>query len=935
VLTPLALFSFKNPQPAGQYTFHHLTTKNGLPQNTIYTITQDEDSYIWIGTDQGLVRFDGSKFQHFNKANTQHIKNNSITALFTAHDGTLWVGTFGGGVTLYDYKSNTFSSYSSQNGLANDFIWAITQDRENNIWLGTVGGGLIRFNEKRFKSFTTKNGLSDNIVNTILQDHKGNLWIGTENGLNQLEPGNPGNTPEFKVYTTKHGLADNKVMSLLEDRRGVLWIGTINGLTAIKSRHTATYTTRHGLSNNLVRSIHEDREGNIWAATDGGLDRISRKNRFSRSEMKIDSFDMGDRHSGNSLMRIFEDREGNLWIGSSGQGLTVLHRRKLLTYTKENGLAQDYIKAIFQDQNNALWIGTNGGGLNRVKDEKIRVFNTQNGLAGNFVNSICSGADKNIWIGTNKGLTLYEPGGENFTTYTVKDGLASDSIRVLYEDHSGALWIGTYGGGLNRFNKNDKTFRTFSTGHGLSNNFVLSITEDKDHNLWVGTNKGLNLVKENTIKSYTKKDGLSDHTIYDIYADSRGVLWIATNGGGLNRFNEGQFSHYTTEAGLLSNVIYRIIRDNKGNLWMSSNKGIFSVSIRELEHMAKSDRSYLNCRYFGEEDGMKSAVCTGGFQPAGIKTKSGHLYFPTIKGIVVVDPGSDTFNTVEPPVFIERIVVDGVTRAKRVKRISNSSTIASMFQNIDDTLVLPPGTNEIKITFAALSFTAPRKVKFRYRLKGHDAKWIETHSREQVVYSNLPPGQYTFEVTACNDDGLWNSKRTAAVFIISPPFHHTLGFYLLLASVLTLAGLWLYRLPERRSRKKAEEDEKYRASTLTTPKIRMYARKLTKLMEEKKPYLDPELNAEKLAGSLGISKKYLSQVINQQFNMNFKNFVNQYRVEEAKKKLLDPREQDFVLLKIALDAGFNSKSVFNEAFKKFTGMSPSEYRKKEGEKVRG
>ncbi len=906
LIQPPHLFPFKNLQAMDQYITHQLTTINGLPQNTIYDIAQDKDGYIWIGTDEGVVRFDGIKFDHFNKVNTKNIKNNSITALFVAHDGTLWMGTFGGGVTRYDYKEKTFSSYTTQNSLSNDFIWTITQDREKNIWMGTVGGGIIRFKNNQFQSFTTKEGLSNNIINAICEDHKGYLWIGTENGLNRLKDSN------IKIYTTKDGIADNNVMSLFEDSKGVLWIGTINGLTALKSNKFTTYTTSRGLPNNLVRAILEDRDRNLWIATDRGLSRICPSDRFPRNKVQIKPFGSGDEQYTNSFMKIFEDREDNLWFGTSGQGLTILHHRKLLSYTVENGLTRDYIKPIFQDRTGAMWIGTNGGGLNVIKEGKIYAYTMENGLGSNFINSICADEKNNIWIGTSKGLSLYKYKEDTFLTYvkTKENRLSADSIRVLYEDFSGNLWIGTHGGGLNRFDIKEKKFYPFTTNNGLSNNFVLSITEDKNNNLWIGTNKGLNRLKNNTFKSYTREDGLSNDMIYDIYPDSKGALWIGTNGGGLNRFKEEKFTYFTTESGLHTNVIYKIIEDSKGNLWMSSNKGIFTVSLKELNQMARGKRSFLSCKYFGEEDGMKSAVCTGGFQPAGSKTTNGTLWFPTIKGIVKMDPKTITFNTVEPPVFIERFLVDGMSR------------------KITESLKFPATTSEIKVSFTALSFTAPRKVRFRYRLKGYNDKWVETHSREQVVYSDLPPGQYTFEVTACNNDGLWKTKRTASVFTIKPPFYETFWFYLIVASVVAFGVFWFYHLHERRIKRKAEKDRKYEASTLTPGKSRMYSQQLLKLIKEEKPFLDPDLSAVKLAESLGISKKHLSQVINQQFHLNFKNFINKYRVEEAKKKLLDPREQQFVIFKIALDVGFNSKSVFNEAFKKFTGMSPSEYRKK-------
>ena len=900
--------------PSDAYISHYLTSQNGLPQNTIYAVTQDSDGYIWIGTDEGVVRFDGIKFQHFNKLNTKHIKNNSITSLFVAHDGTLWIGTFGGGITLYHPKEKTFTSHTTQNGLSNDFIWTITEDREQNILLGTVGGGLIRFKDNRFDSFSTAHGLSNNIVNAIFEDHTNTLWIGTENGLDQL---NPDST--IKVYTTRNGLADNNIMAVREDNRGILWIGTANGLTAIRGDTFITFTTRDGLSNNLVRAIHQDKQGNLWIATDGGLNRIVKGDRFPAT-VGIEPFgSTGDRVA-NSLMTIFEDREENLWIGSSGDGLTILHQRKLRTLTVKDGLARHYTKAVFQDAGGTVWIGTNGGGLNRLKDGNIKTYTTDHGLGGNFINSICGDEQGNLWVGTGRGLSLYNPGKDAFFTYPRQDGLPSNAIHALYHDHAGNLWIGTYGGGLIRFHKKDNTFFTYTVQNGLSNNFILSIAEDGENRLWVGTNKGLNRLENDKIKTYTRADGLSDDIIYDIYPGPGGVLWLGTNGGGLNRFDykNGTFTHYTRENGLLSNVISRVIEDGGGNLWMSSNQGICTVSIRELNFMAAGKRSYLNWKFFGEADGMESPVCSGGFQPAGMKTRDGRLWFPTIKGIVVIDPRTIKYNRVEPPVFIERLVVDGVTRLSHISIMSPLRGQPIRF---------PSDTEKIKISFTALSFTAPRKVRFRYRLKGYNDNWFETGSREQVEYSDLPPGRYTFEVIACNNDGLWNTRRTTAKFVIKHPFHETIGFYLIVVLVLILGGLWLFRLPERRAKQKMEEDRKYEASTLTPAKVRTYSHKLVKLMEEDKQYLDPDLSAAALAESLGISRKHLSQVINQQFHLNFKNFVNRYRVEEAKKRLLDPKEQDFVLLKIALDVGFNSKSVFNEAFKKFTGMSPSEYRK--------
>ncbi|MCP4216259.1 MAG: helix-turn-helix domain-containing protein [bacterium] len=907
----LPSYCYENRRPADRYISHRLTTRDGLPQDTVYDIAQDKDGYIWIGTDVGLVRYDGINYIYYTRSNTKELLNNSITALLAARDGTIWIGTFGGGITLYKEKS--FYSYSSKNGLPNDFICIIVQDAAGFIWLGTNGGGLIRYKNEQFDVFTTADGLSSNIIHSLADDHKGNLWVGTKSGLNRI------NASAISTYATG-GIADHKVMAVFPDSMGILWVGTVNGLMAFKGNKTVRFTTANGLSNNIIRSLFEDGLGNFWIATDAGLNRIDarHRSRLIREDIEIEPFSFEYGGTPNSLMRMFEDREGNLWIGSTGAGLNILHHRKLRSYGTANGLAHNYIKAVYQDSAGAMWIGTNGGGLNCMKGGTMRTFNTADGLAGNFVNSITADKTDTLWVGTDRGLSRYRDGA--FTTFSKTQGLAGESIRVLHCDRAGTLWLGTYGGGLIRFDEKKNSFTAFTTREGLSDNFVLCISEDNGGTLWIGTNKGLNSFKDGTIRKYTETDGLSGQMVYDILPDrepgqGRGaVLWIGTADGGLNYFKDGVFTGFTSRNGLFSNTIYRIIKDNKEDLWMSSNKGIFTVPMRELHQMLRGKRWYLNCTHLEETDGMKSAVCTGGFQPAGIKTVNGHLWFPTLQGVVVLDPQTLVYNTVEPPVLIERILVDGMTRHK------------------GELLELPGASETVKITFTGLSFTSPRKVRFRYRLKGGHDDWRETVSR-WAEYSRLPPGDYTFEVKACNNDGVWSSKAASVVFRIQSTFFQGFWFYFLVALVLTGAGAWYYWRPAGAYRQEeAEQEQKYQASSLVTPKARMYSRKLVQLMEQEKPYLDAELTSAGLAETVGISRKHLSQVINQQFNMNFKNFLNKYRVEEAKKKLVDPAEQDFVLLKIALDVGFNSKSVFNEAFKKFTGMTPSQYRKKEAEK---
>ncbi len=903
------------------YIHHIWTTKDGIPQNTIYSIVQDSHGYIWIGTDGGLARFDGLEFKLFNKSNTPAIKNDSITSLFISSDKTLWIGTYGGGITLH--KGNHFLSPSSLE--PHYFIQSITEDQDKNIWIGTIGGGILLFKDNLFSSITEEDGLSSNIVSSVFADTKGKLWIGTTNGLDCLEHG------EFTTYTANDGLLGNNIRTIFGDSKANLWIGTTQGINKIKNRtgdlkrkRFLSITTKEGLSDNYIRSISEDRHGSIWIATSRGLNRV-------RQDNEIEHFTSLDGLSDNSLLSVYEDKWGNIWIGTSGGGLNALRDGKFSFYTTKDGLSSNYVKAIYEDADGSLWIGTNGAGLNRYKNGTFDLYTESDGLSSNNIESLCGDDKGNLWIGTPNGLNRFNENG--FQTFTSRDGLSNTSIKTLFCDSKGVLWIGTFGGGLNRFQNG--RFQVFERTRGLSNNFVLSINEDPEGALWVGTNRGLNRFKNNRFEVFTMQDGLSGDRIMDIYVDADGVLWLATDGGGLNRFKNGQFTDIKTEIQEFSNnMIYRIIEDARSKLWLSSNQGIFSISRRDLNRCADGKTDSIYPYHFQEADGLKTSVCTGGFQPAGWKTKQGKIWFPTLKGIATIDLGRVALRVEELP---EPIGPEQPTAP--VPMVSYVVVVREQPVVIDKVLVndeavdmrenqFPANTEKVELHFKLLNYTAPDKVVFRYRLVGHDDRWRDISGGNKVVYRNLPAGRYTFRLLCRNIYGDWIYQGDSYSFYIRQRFYQSFWFYFLVATILALAILLIPKWLEIKAKQRQEETEKYKSSSLTEKQSESFLRKCLTLMETEKPYLDPNLSLAALAQQLGCSKENLSQVINEQTDLNFKNFLNKYRVEEAKKRLADPKENQFVLMKIAYDSGFNSKSVFNAAFKKFTGLSPSEYRKK-------
>jgi PAS domain S-box-containing protein len=757
-----------DPQKAiSQYSHKVWQTDDGLPQISVQAIIQTRDGYLWLGTQEGVVRFDGVRFTVFDKKNSPGLGHNSVQALVEGQDGSLWVGTSGG---LTRLKDGRFTTYTTAQGLAHNLIRALYEDRDGNLWVGTFGGGLSRFKDETFTTYTVKDGLANDYVNAISADHAGNLLIGTNSGLSRFKDG------QFTTYTTSDGLAHNTIFSVYEDRSNSLWIGTGSGLNQLKDGKFRVYTTGDGLSSNVARAIYEDRNGNLWVGTDGGgLNRLR--------DGKFLSFTAKDGLSDDTVLALREDREGSLWIGTYGGGLNRLRDGKFLNYTVKEGLPNDAVRPIYEGRDGSLWIGTMGGGVARFKDGIFKTYTTSDGLASNIVRTVFEDHEGTIWIGTSGGLNRLKDG--KFTTYTTKDGLANDLVLAVIESRDGNLWIGTNGGGLSRF-KNG-TFTTFTTQDGLASNVVRTIYESGDGALWLSTNNGLNRLKDGRFTTYTTRDGMSHNFAYALYEDRDGSLWIGTFGGGLNRLKDGRFATFTARDGLFDDVIFQILEDDQGNLWMSCNKGIFRVAKQTLDEFAQGKISAITCTVYGTADGMKSRECNGGAQPAGTRTRDGRLWFPTIKGVAVIDPNKLKLNEMLPPVVIEQILVD-----KKEVPLSRS-------------IRLPPGNGELEIYYTGLSLLAPEKVQFKYKLEGFDKEWIDAGTRRTAYYTNIPPGRYRFHVIASNNDGVWNEAGAELEIYLAPHFYRTYGFYALCVVVIGLAGVGIYRL--RVSRMKAREQE--------------------------------------------------------------------------------------------------------------------------------
>jgi len=757
-----------------EYTSRAWQTDEGLPHNLVRAIAQTPDGYLWLGTRLGLARFDGIHFTCFDSRNTPALGSPNISALAVARDGSLWIGTYGGG--FVHLKDGIFSHVGRTNGLVGDQLSALVLSQDGSLWIGTTTG-LSHYQQGKFTNFTKDNGLASNIIRAIAEDEEGNIWIATGEGLNRFKNG------KLENLTTTSGLPYNSVRALYRDKAGKLWIGWNNGLLSFEKGTFSRHTFEKDLSGSFVNALCEDQQGNIWVGTYSGLKRFRDGQFFNVPNSEGVSFDL--------INSLFEDREGNVWAGSR-EGLSRLTPKRFFTYTRQQGLTHNNIMSVLEDRSGSFWLGTWGGGLNQLKNGKVTVYSTQNGFPHDLILSSCEARDGSIWIGADfdGGLTRIKDG--TVTHFTKRDGLIDAAIRVIHEDRDGNLWLGT-SRGLSCLR--DGKFTNYFARDIHAGNAVLAICEDHEGKLWFGTDAGLSCCKNGEFSRFTTAVDLSSTVVLSLYEDAAHDLWIGTDGG-LDRLCNGIFTHYTTKEGLFNNDVFEIIEDDFGYLWMSCLKGISRVSKKELDGLDQHQIKTVHAAFYGKLDGLLSVQCNGVAKPAGCKSRDGRIWFPTTKGVVAVDP-QIKLNQLQPPVVIERVVTD-----KGSVDLALESTAP---------LRLPRGRGDLEIHYTALSLQTPEKNQFKYLLEGIDSDWVNAETRRIAYYSHLRPGAYRFRVTACNNDGLWNETGASLAFELAPAFWETASFrsFAVLAIAGALAGSVRYVSVKRLRRKLAALEQQH------------------------------------------------------------------------------------------------------------------------------
>jgi PAS domain S-box-containing protein len=736
-------------------------TQDGLPQNSVTAIAQTPDNYLWIGTEEGLIRYDGSQMTLFDTQSTPEFRHNFIQALLVARDGSLWIGSKGGGVL--HYQSGEFQSYSTSNGLSSNVVYALAEGENDEIWIATLEGGINILRNGKFTQYTTKQGLSSDSVRAILRDRSGAVWAGTYKGLNRIHNG------KIEKSFASSALRKELIRSIFQDRSGTIFVGTAQGLHRLEGTQEKHYTKAEGLASNSVLSVFEDRQGNLWVGTNGGgLHTFAGETLipFSMSEL-----------SSNIILTIFQDREDNLWVGTNGGGLNRIRKKRISTLAAAQGLSGNVVLPIYQASNGDIWIGTAGNGINRVRDGKISSFTVEHGLGSNVILSISEDNQGKLWVGTAQGgLSSFHD--NRFVTFTTKDGLINHTITAIQPDTVGGLWLGTDGDGVIRLKEGK--FSALTSKSNLFGNIVTEIYRTRAGDMWIGTQDGgANLYKGGQFKRYSTAEGLPTNHIFVIHEDEDGSIWIGTANGGLVRLKNEKLFVFSRQNGLFDNLVLGILEDQEGYLWLSCNKGIFRVLKRELNDVADGKRDKVRSYSYGTSDGMNTQECNGGINPAGWKMQNGELWFPTMAGVAIVNPQIMKIDVNVPPVVIEKVIVDEDQNVP-----------------VQKPLILRPGTRRLEIHYTAPTFVAPEKLRFQYKLEGYDESWIEAGTRRIAYYTGIPNGKYSFRILACNADGTCKETRGPLQLQMLPRFYQRRSLQFLLLGILLLCAraIYVYRL---------------------------------------------------------------------------------------------------------------------------------------------
>jgi ligand-binding sensor domain-containing protein/signal transduction histidine kinase len=745
------------------FTFRCWQSAQGLPQDRVRALTQTSDGYIWVGTDDGVARFDGARFVSFGLPDG--LPSGPVRTLFGDSRGSLWIGSIGDG--LMRWQDGHVTTYTMATGLPSDSVGAVVEDNDGRIWIGT-DSGLALCENGHLTEFQAAREFVGKPITALFKDHQGNIWLGaTGAGVFEFRDG------RFIP------LEDSAVKELLQDphcllvsKSGQIWIGAGDDFVLCRDGNEwRPYQIPRHLARSYVSSLAEEPNGTVWAgSTSEGL--------LKFENHKLAEVNASSGLSDNSVESLLSDRDGNLWAGTDS-GLNLLRHKDLFAFDQRQGLGYGAVGGMGEIAPGQIWAGKPGDGLYQWDGQSFsHLMSADLSIIGEQINAMLVSKENGCWVAGKYGLLHFETPARtaNKAQLFALPGL---NIISLCEDRKRTLWAGTQEGELYCL-KNGKWQE--------QTNFlrpVTAIVPGIDEAVWVGTEgDGVYEFADGTRSHWDTQNGLLSSLVRSLYLDSDGALWIGTAGGGLSCWSGGRMTTFTAHEGLPDNTISEILEDDKNRLWLGSNRGIVCLNKEELRALATGKISAIYPQVFGRAEGMLSEECAGGFCPAGLKTASGQLWFPTLKGAVMIDPRVNMSKLPQPAVLLEQISVDGVPSP--VYSGGNENEVRNSAPFKSGVLTLGPGKHRIEFQYTAFGFDAPERMRFRYRLQNLDSDWVDAGNRRVAFYSYVPPGSYRFQVTACNADGFWNENGAIMGLTVSKFFWQTWWFGGLSAVILLI-----------------------------------------------------------------------------------------------------------------------------------------------------
>jgi signal transduction histidine kinase/ligand-binding sensor domain-containing protein len=757
---------------AANYFTRTWQVEQGLPQNKVTAVVQTRDGYLWVGTYNGLARFDGIHFTVFDENSTPELRSRRITSLFDAANGMLWIGTESGDIS--QYKDGRFTAVPLRANWSGGKIYATTDDDAGDVWLLNEVGELARGRDG--KVLLPQSGNVPKVL-SMARGLDGTIWVDREGVVSALKDGR----------LTVEVSTNDYVQGICAARDGGFWVACNAG---IRKRNEGRWVADLGAAPwgwNVVANFVEMSSGALAAGTSGDGLWLAFPGQTNTPALH---FNHANGLPSDWVISLWEDREKNLWCGT-GSGLVVIRPSSLEAISPPDKWQSRPVLSVLPAADGALWIGTEGAGLYRLKNGAWTNFDSLQGLRNPYVWSLAEDGAGKIWAGT-WGGGLFRQKGDMFDFAPGLENVLSPMPALLFLGDE--LWIGTTAGVL-RY-QNEKLERLSGIASEPFGD-VRAIARDKSGGLWFGTaGSGLVRRENGVFRRFKKPDGLASDFIECLHFADDGALWIGTFGAGLNRFKDGKFSVVGHKQGLPNGVIGHIESDGRGFFWMSSYGGILRAREGDLNRCADGAIAEVPFLTYGVNDGLPTLECSEGLQLAGGKTADGRLWFATAKGLVAVDPAGVTTNPLPPPVRIEAMRVDDKESAD---------------SNLAGPLRIPPGRHRIEFEYTGLSFIAPEKVRFKYRLKNFDGDWLNAGPKRVATYNYIPPGNYSFEVIGCNNDGVWNETGASLAFEVLPFFWQTAWFRFLggLATVLAASGAVWFET-RRRMRRKLERAERQR-----------------------------------------------------------------------------------------------------------------------------